>query len=135
VQVTKTSFKFEPRSLTDRLDLGDRQIHAYAIRHVLKMPYKRIKENILIKSTVKANKTVLRGFANLAKRLGYQSPKISNLKQLPNVTITEESNQSMPLLVTSGPRVPRKQRCGLPNAQAHEEDRKFVFINNLHNKS
>ena len=41
----------------------------------------------------------------------------------------------MPLLVTSGPRVPRKQRCGLPNAQAHEEDCKFVFINNLHNES
>jgi hypothetical protein len=41
----------------------------------------------------------------------------------------------MPLLVTSGPRVLRKQRCGLPNAQAYEEDRKFVFINNLYNES
>jgi hypothetical protein len=92
VQVTKTSFKFKPRSITDCLDLRDQQIHAYAIRHVLKMLYKRIKENLLIKSTVKADKTVLRGFANLAERLGYQSPKISDLKQLPNVTITEESN-------------------------------------------
>jgi Protein of unknown function (DUF3723) len=41
----------------------------------------------------------------------------------------------MPLLVTSGPRVPRKQRYGLPNAQAYKEDRKFIFINNLHNES
>jgi hypothetical protein len=31
--------------------------------------------------------------------------------------------------------VSRKQRCGLLNAQAHEEDRKFVFINNLYNES
>jgi Protein of unknown function (DUF3723) len=116
VQVTETSFKFELGSLTDRLDLGDRQIHAYAIHYVLKMPYERIKENLLMKSTVKADKTVLRGFADLAERLGYQSPKISNLKQLPNATITEESNQSMPLLVTSGLGVPIKQRCGLPNA-------------------
>jgi hypothetical protein len=73
VQVTETSFKFEPGSLTDRLDLGDRQIHAYAIRHVLKMPYERIKENLLMKSTVKADKTVLRRFADLAERLEYQS--------------------------------------------------------------
>src|ERR1700722_18945972 len=41
----------------------------------------------------------------------------------------------MPLLVTSSPKVPRKQRYSLPNAQAHKEDCKFVFINNLHNKS
>jgi flagellar biosynthesis GTPase FlhF len=99
------------------------------------MPYKCIKENLLMKSTVKADKTVLRGFADLAEQLGYQLPEISDLKQLPNVTIIEESNQSMPPLVTSGPGVPRKQRCGLPNAQAHEEDCKFAFINNLHNES
>ena len=67
MQVTETSFKFELGSLTDSLDLGDRQIHAYAIHHVLKMPYKRIKENLLMKLTVKADKTVLRGFADLAK--------------------------------------------------------------------
>jgi hypothetical protein len=88
-----------------------------------------------MKLIVKADKAVLCGFADLAKRLGFQSPKISNLKQLPNVTITEESDQSMPLLVISGPRVLRKQRCGLLNAQVHEEDCRFVFINNLHNES
>ena len=71
VQVIETSFKFELGSVTDRLDLKDRQIHAYAIRYVLKMPYERIKENLLIKLTVKADKTVLRGFADLAERLGY----------------------------------------------------------------
>ena len=92
MQVTETSFMFELGSLSDRLDLGDRQIHAYAIRYVLNMPYERIKENLLIKLTVKADKTVLRGYADLAERLGYQSPEISDLKQLLNVTITEESN-------------------------------------------
>ena len=38
VQVTETSFKFEPGSLTDCLDLKDRQIHAYTMRYVLEMP-------------------------------------------------------------------------------------------------
>jgi hypothetical protein len=55
----------------DHLDLRDQQIHTYAICYVLKMPYKHIKENLLIKSTIKVDKTVLCGFANLAKRLGY----------------------------------------------------------------
>jgi hypothetical protein len=71
VQVTETSFIFKLGSLLDRLDLRDRQIHAYAMRYVLKMPYKRIKENILMKLIVKADKTVLHGYADLAKRLGY----------------------------------------------------------------
>ena len=71
MQVIETSFKFELGSLMDHLDLGDRQIYAYAIHYVLKMPYKHIKENLLIKLTVKADKTVLYGFAKLAKRLGY----------------------------------------------------------------
>jgi Protein of unknown function (DUF3723) len=115
VQVIETSFKFELGSLIDHLDLRDQQIHAYAIYHVLKMPYKHIKENLLMKSIVKADKIVLRGFADLAERLGYQSPKISDLKQLLNATIIEESNQSMPLLVISGPRVLKKQRCSLLN--------------------
>jgi hypothetical protein len=56
------------------------------------MPYKYIKENLLIKTTVKADKTVLYRFADLAEQLGYQLPKISDLKQLPNTTITKESN-------------------------------------------
>jgi Protein of unknown function (DUF3723) len=80
VQVIETSFKFEPGSLTDCLDLGDRQFYAYTIRHVLKMPYERIKENLLIRSIVKADKTVLCRFADLAKRLGYRSYEISELK-------------------------------------------------------
>src|SRR5438045_2537376 len=105
------------------------------MHHVLEMPQECIKENLLMKSTVKADKTVLHRFADLAEWLRFQSPEISDLKQLPNLTIAEESNQSIPLLITSGPGVPRKQRCGLPNAQAHEEDRKFVFINNLHNEN
>ena len=71
MQVTKTSFKFELRSLTDCLDLRDWQIYAYAICYVLKMLYKHIKKNLLIKSTVKADKTVLRRFAKLAEQLGY----------------------------------------------------------------
>ena len=71
VQVTETSFIFKPGSLTDRLDLSNQQIHAYAICYILKMPYKRIKENLLIKLTIKANKIVLRRFANLAEQLEY----------------------------------------------------------------
>ena len=55
----------------DSLDLRDQQIHTYAIHYVLKMPYKRIKENLLIKLTVKVDKIVLYRFTNPAKWLGY----------------------------------------------------------------
>ena len=55
----------------DYLDLRDQQIHAYTIYYVLKMPYKYIKENLLIKSIVKVDKIVLYRFTNLAKQLGY----------------------------------------------------------------
>ena len=71
MQITKTSFIFEPGSLSDRFDLGDRQIHAYIMRYVLNMLYKRIKENLLMKLIDEADKTVLYGYTNLAKQLGY----------------------------------------------------------------
>lgn len=67
VQVAEAGFISKPGSLIERIDLRYRQLYAFAIRHSLKMPKQPIKENVLAKPTAKANKTVLRNFAKLAR--------------------------------------------------------------------
>jgi len=65
---------------------------------------------------------VLRKFAELARRLGFESPQIDALMLYPDST-TEEPEPPSPLLVTSGFSEILKQRCGLPLKQTFEEDR------------
>ena len=134
VQVAEASFISKPGGLTERIDLGYRQLYAFAMRHFLEMPKQPIKENVLAKPTAKANKTVLRKFAELARRLGFESPQIDALMLYPNSTTEEEPEPSRPLLVTSGSGEITKQRCGLPLMQTFEEDRKSIFINHLHDE-
>ena len=59
VQVAEASFISKPGGLTERIDLGYRQLYAFAMRHSLEMPKQPIKENVLAKPTAKANKTML----------------------------------------------------------------------------
>ncbi|KFX88223.1 hypothetical protein O988_09106, partial [Pseudogymnoascus sp. VKM F-3808] len=49
-----------------------------------------------------------------------------------SAAVDRGSSQSSPPLVTSGPGVPRANRCGTPHRRAYEEDRTSLFINHLH---
>jgi hypothetical protein len=104
------------------------------MRSFISMPKEPIMEGLLAKSTVKADETAIHRFANLADRLGFESPEIAALKNNPDTARRQGSEQSRPLLVTAGPGEGKKQGCGLPRKQAYEGDSKVLFTNNLHDE-
>jgi len=135
IQVTESSFTSSPASLADRVDLGYRQLHAYAMRHYLQMPREPKGKELLARLMVNTDETVLRDFADLADRLGFGSPEITALKQCPKSTVARaRSERSKPLLVTDGAGEIKKRRCGLPRVEDYVEDGEFLFVNHLHNE-
>ncbi len=135
IQVTESSFTCSPASLADRVDLGYRQLHAYAMRHYLQMPREPKGKELLARLMVNTDETVLRDFADLADRLGFESPEITALKQCPKSTVARaRSERSKPLLVTDGAGEIKKRRCGLPRVEDYVEDGEFLFVNHLHNE-
>ena len=135
IQVTESSFTSSPASLADRVDLGYRQLHAYAMRHYLQMPREPKGKELLARLMVNTDETVLRDFADLADRLGFGSPEITALKQCPKSTVARaRSERSKPLLVTDGAGEIKKRRCGLPRVENYVENGEFLFVNHLHNE-
>jgi Protein of unknown function (DUF3723) len=119
VQVAESTFILRSGSRNDQMNLGHRQLYAYAMRSFLSMPEDPVMEDLLAKSTVKADDTALCRFANLADRLGFESPEIAALKNRSIAKTRERSEQLKPRLVTASLGEGRKQRCGLPRKQAY----------------
>ncbi len=133
IQVTESSFSSSPASSADRADLGVRQLYAYAMRHYLQMPRDLEGKDLLARHTTIADRTVLREFADLAERLGFESPEITALKEYPRARDARNpSENSKPLLVTDGVGVKKKRRCGLPSVEEYVEDSESLFVNHLH---
>jgi hypothetical protein len=128
IQIAEDTFVSRPGSKIDRKDLGYRQIYAYAMRNYPDMPREPEKEDPVKRSAGKADPAVLRGLAELAGPLGVESRQITALKQYPNSRSTRrEDPPSRPLLVTSGPGVPRGQRSGVPRSRALKREDRFPF--------
>ncbi len=90
-------------------------------------------KELLARHTTNADRTVLREFADLAERLGFESPEITALKECPRARDARNpSENSKPLLVTDGAGVKKKRRCGLPSVEEYVEDSESLFINHLH---
>lgn len=82
-----------------------------------------------------ADPTVLREFAELAECLGFESSEITNLKQYPVVSVSNDQIEPLkPLTVTYGPGIKKKWRSGLPGTEDYLEDSRSLFINHLHNR-
>ena len=89
---------------------------------------------LLARHTTNADRTVLREFADLAERLGFESPEITALKENPQMRDARNpSETSKPLLFTDGAGVKKKRRCGLPSVDEYVKDSDSLFINHLHN--
>ena len=133
IQVTESSFSSSPASLADRADLGVRQLFAYAMRHYLQMPRDIKGKELLARHTTNVDRPVLREFADLAERLGFESPEITALKENPQMRDARNSSEtSKPLLITDGAGVNKKRRCGLPSVEEYRKDSESLFINHLH---
>ena len=103
---------------------------AFAMRNYQQMPKRPVKENLLTVPRPTVDRRVLQRFATLARQSGFDSPEIRALEQqqLDSVdSIFEDDPDSVPLLVTTGPGVIIKQRCGIPRIDSFEEDRKHLF--------
>lgn len=130
---TETAFKPVQADFAYQMDLGYRQLWAFAMRYYRELPKKPSGKNLLAKSMAMVNTTKLREIADLANRLGFESPEITALKQYPKSTdLAAVTGNNRPLLITAGPGETIEERCGMPRVQSYEEDRKFLFITYLY---
>ena len=129
IQVDESNFTTTSGSTADQVEFGCRQIVAFAMRHFVEIPRAPVGEDILGKPRAKADKAVLHQYADLATRLGFQSPKIEELMKNPQTSVSQAIQPSTrPPLVTAGPGEDIRQRCGLPKLTAFEEDRDSLFL-------
>ncbi|KFY50098.1 hypothetical protein V495_00353 [Pseudogymnoascus sp. VKM F-4514 (FW-929)] len=99
------------------------------------MPREGVREDRVKKTTPEADRAVLRLYADLAGQLGFDSSEIVALQQYPDArAMPADCSPSRPLLVTSGPGLPKPLRCGIPRCRAYEEDRGSLFIHHLHDE-
>ncbi|KAF6229360.1 hypothetical protein HO133_007476 [Letharia lupina] len=97
LQIAESSFTSCPAQSVDPVDLGLRQLYAYAMRHYPQMPKSpkpSTRREIMMRPTTHADPTVLREFAELAERLGFESPEIADLKQYPTLIKCKEQVSS-----------------------------------------
>lgn len=117
------------------MELGYRQIVAFAMRHFWEIPRTPEGKGVLRKPRAKADKAVLRQYAELSIQLGFESPETNELVENPPVSVSEVIQPLIkPSLVTSGPGEEVPQRCGLPKLEAFEEDRDSLFLHYLDNE-
>lgn len=78
IQTSESTFRHEPATDAERLDMGYLQIWLYAMRHYpLMPPDPKSDDDLLAKSSrAKADKRTIYEMAELARRLGFQSPEI-----------------------------------------------------------
>ena len=132
VQKNDITFDSVPASSARRIDLGRQQLCAFAICYHCEIPKKPNGKDLLAKPRATLDTTRLREMADLASLLGFESSKITALKQFPksaDPTLVREDEK--PALITDGPGEIRKDRCGIPHTQNYEEDRQFLFITHL----
>ncbi|ELR09839.1 hypothetical protein GMDG_04322, partial [Pseudogymnoascus destructans 20631-21] len=134
IQVAENAFVYGQGTRGDQVDLGYRQIIAYAMRHFADMPKEPVKEGRMMQPAAIADRAVLRRFADLADQLGFTSTRIKHLQQYPAALAKQTPPSEHPPLVTSGSGVGIARRCGTPLRLKFNEDRKFWFINHLHDE-
>ncbi|OBT79449.1 hypothetical protein VF21_02102 [Pseudogymnoascus sp. 05NY08] len=135
IQVAENAFVYGQGTRGDQVDLGYRQIIAYAMRHFADMPREPVKEGRVMQPAAMADRAVLRRFADLADQLGFTSTRIKHLQQYSAALAEQTPPSKHPPLVTSGSGVGTAHRCGTPRRPQFNEDRKFWFINHLHDES
>lgn len=104
IQIAESEFAAIPGSQGDQIELGYRQIVAFAMRHFLNIPQEPINNNVTARPSVRADKAELHRFGALAIHVGFESPKIHALLRDANMMdLPAMSASIIPLLVTSGP--------------------------------
>lgn len=141
VQAAPSEFTTVPGSITDRVDLGYRQLFLYVMRHHREMipgstkmerrGRKKTAEGIHIPEEV--DKLAWYRFAALADQLGFTSVAIASLKSMNEATTEVPSKQAKPSFVTAGSGESEERRSGRPYDRAYKQSQSSLFLNNVHN--
>jgi hypothetical protein len=135
IQVGEDSFVHRQGTRADQIDLGSRQIFAFAMRHYPDMPKEKVRKDRVKKAEPKADPAILRGFGDLANALGFKSPGILKLLQYPACQPVREGLLSEgPFLVTSGPGEAKSRRGGAPFVSAYDAELEYLFVDHLHDE-
>ena len=128
IQTAESSYRYQPASSLDKVNLSWRQLMAFAMRNYRDLPKRSKKKDLLAKSILAKVDNILNAYAHLADRLGYDTPEIATLKENMHTGLSS-SISHLPLLVTDGPGVSKKsERCGFPTIQAYNDDREWLYI-------
>lgn len=102
------------------------------MRHYQDLPRTPVKKNPLIIPRAKVNQGVLHRSAILARQQGFNSPEIMDLKAYLTPFIIQDAPESVPLLITTGPGVIKRQRYGILHTDSFKNNRKYLFLNKLY---
>ena len=140
VQAAPSEFTTVPGSITDRVDLGYRQLFLYVMRHHREMipgstkmerrGRKKTAEGIHIPEEV--DKLAWYRFAALADQLGFTSVAIASLKSMNEATTEVPSKQAKPSFITAGSGESEERRSGRPYDRAYKQSQSSLFLNNVH---
>src|SRR5436190_11861732 len=103
VQTSETTFQSESASPRDCMRLGYLQLFAFAMRHYTHLSRATAKKNLKEMPRAKADPEVIQRLATLADQLGFHSPEIDALKGASDPLPLPDTQESVPILVTSGP--------------------------------
>jgi len=140
VQVAPSDFTTVPGSITDRVNLGYRQLFLYVMRHHREMipgstkmerrGRKKTSEGIRIPEEV--DKLAWYRFASLADQLGFTSVSIASLKSMDEATAEVPSKQAKPSFVSVGSGESPERRSGRPYDRAYKQSQKSLFLDEVH---
>ncbi len=121
LQEDETTFKSVPANSARRVDLGYRQLCAFAMRYHREIPKKPSRSDILAKPRAMLDTARLREMADLANHLGFESSEITTLKRFPkSAGPTKLRGNERPALVTEGSGEIKKDRCGMPHVRLNK---------------
>jgi hypothetical protein len=130
VQTTEDSFQTETGDSISCMMLGYLGMFAYFLRHYEDVPAEPTRKNAKTIPRPKADLGVLQRSAIFADQIGFESEKIKSLKgDLPHIPV-RIAQGPVPILVTTGPGVSKKKRCGFPG-ENFKEDKQYLFLHNL----
>ena len=140
VRAAQSDFTTVPGSITDRVNLGYRQLFLYVMRHHREMipgstkmerrGRKKTVEGIHIPEEV--DKLAWYRFAALADQLGFTSVGIASLKFKNEATTEVPFKQAKPSFVTAGSGESEERRSGRPYDRAYEQSQRNLFLNSVH---
>lgn len=124
IQVSESEFEFIRGSEQDRIDLGWIQILLSIIRHIRIIPECHTKTTTPL---TPADMTILKHIANLAIKLGFESPQISTLLEYPCLEPFRTEKFTSSRLFTEGDGVPQRHRSG-PKARHYDDGNLSLFL-------